>query len=83
MEDVNCFVLHQANLRIIHSVAKRLKVPEEKFIVNMERYGNTSAASVPIALDEAVCSGRIKAGDLIVLSGFGGGLTWGSILVQM
>lgn len=83
MEDVNCFVLHQANLRIIHSVAKRLKVPEEKFIVNMERYGNTSAASVPIALDEAVCSGRIKAGDLIVLAGFGGGLTWGSILVQM
>ena len=83
MEDVNYFVLHQANLRIIHSVAKRLKVPEEKFIVNMERYGNTSAASVPIALDEAVCSGRIKVGDLIVLSGFGGGLTWGSILVQM
>lgn len=82
-EDVDCFVLHQANLRIIRSAAKRLKVPEEKFLINMERYGNTSAASVPIALDEGIRSGRIKKGDLIVLSGFGGGLTWGSLLIQM
>lgn len=82
-EDVDCFVLHQANLRIIHSVAKRLKVSEEKFFVNMESYGNTSAASVPIALDEGIRSGRIQKGDLIVLSGFGGGLTWGSLLIQI
>ena len=80
---MDCFVLHQANLRIIRSAAKRLKAPEEKFFINMERYGNTSAASVPIALDEGIRSGRIKKGDLIVLSGFGGGLTWGSMLVQM
>ena len=83
IDDVDCFVLHQANLRIIRSAAKRLKAPEEKFFINMERYGNTSAASVPIALDEGIRSGRIKKGDLIVLSGFGGGLTWGSMLVQM
>lgn len=81
--DVDWFVLHQANMRIIKSVAKRLKAPDEKFVLNMQRYGNTSAASVPIVLDEAIQNGMVKKGDLVVLSGFGGGLTWGSMLIQM
>ena len=81
--EVACFVLHQANLRIIHSVAKRLKVPDDRFMVNMDKYGNTSAASIPLALDEALKSGKAKKGDLIVIAGFGGGLTWGSMLIRL
>ena len=76
-------MLHQANLRIIHSVAKRLKVPDDRFMVNMDKYGNTSAASIPLALDEALKSGKAKKGDLIVIAGFGGGLTWGSMLIRL
>jgi 3-oxoacyl-[acyl-carrier-protein] synthase-3 len=75
-------VPHQANLRIIQATAKRLGLPMEKVIVNIERYGNTSAASIPIALDEAVESGRIKEGDYILLEAFGGGLTWASALIK-
>lgn len=76
-KDVDMFIAHQANDRIIQAVAKRLKVPEDKMYVNVNRYGNTSAASVGIALDEAVRKGRIKRGDIVVLSAFGSGLTWG------
>lgn len=83
VEDVDWFVLHQANMRIIKAAARRLKAPEDKFLMNLQCYGNTSAASVPIILNEGIETGRIKKGDLIVLSGFGGGLTWGSILIQM
>jgi 3-oxoacyl-[acyl-carrier-protein] synthase III len=75
-------VPHQANLRIIQATAKRLGLPMEKVIVNIERYGNTSAASIPIALDEAVESGRIKEGDYVLLEAFGGGLTWASALIK-
>jgi 3-oxoacyl-[acyl-carrier-protein] synthase-3 len=73
---------HQANLRIIQATANRLGLPMEKVIVNLERYGNTSAASIPIALDEAVKTGRVREGDYILLEAFGGGLTWASALIR-
>jgi len=78
IDDVNLIVPHQANIRIIDSAAKRLGVPMEKFYVNVDRYGNTSAASIPVALDEAVESGRVKKGDIVLVVGFGAGLTWAS-----
>ena len=82
VEDVECFIPHQANTRIIQAVAKWAGVPMEKVFVNVERYGNTSAASNLIALYEAVHTGVIKRGDHVVLVAFGAGLTWGSILLQ-
>ncbi len=82
MEEIRYFVLHQANYRIIESVAKRLKVDMEKFPANMEYYGNTSGASIPILLDEMNRAGKLNPGDKIILSGFGGGLTWGATLIQ-
>ena len=75
-EQVDWLVPHQANIRIIQSAAKRLKLPMDKVIVNVDRYGNTSAASIPIALGEARDQGKIKKGDTLVLVGFGAGLTW-------
>ena len=78
-KDVDWLIPHQANKRIIDSAAKYLKMPEEKVVVNIEEYGNTSAASIPIALSEAVESGKIKNGDIIVFVGFGGGLSWGAV----
>ena len=80
-EEIKYFVLHQANKRIIQSVAKRLKVKEEKFPVNLDRRGNTSAASIPILLDEMNRDGMLTRGDLLVLSGFGAGLTWAAALL--
>ena len=82
LDDVALVVPHQANVRIIEAIAKRLELPMERFFVNLDRYGNTSAASVPIALYEAEQQGRIKPGDLVLLTAFGGGLTWGSALVR-
>lgn len=82
IEDIKYFVLHQANYRIFEAMAKRLKQPMEKFPMNIDRYGNTSGASVPIMLDELNRNGRLKAGDKIILSGFGGGLTWGAVLLE-
>lgn len=82
LADVDWFIPHQANIRIIDAAAERLGQPREKFFVNVERYGNTSSASVPVALYEAVRGGRLKAGDLAVLVGFGGGLTWGSCALR-
>jgi len=81
-EDLDYLIPHQANLRIIQSVAQRLDLPMEKVVINLQHYGNTSAASIPIALDEAVRTGRIKEGHLILLEAFGGGLTWGSALIR-
>lgn len=75
---VDWYILHQANSRIIRSVAKRLEVPEERFPMNMDRYGNTSAASIPILLDEMNREGMLARGQTLVLSGFGAGLTWGA-----
>ena len=82
IEDIDYFALHQANIRIIRSVAKRLKVPEDKFPTSLDHCGNVSAASVPILLDEMNRKGMLKAGMKIVLSGFGGGLTWGSAVIE-
>ena len=81
--DVDLFVPHQANLRIINAVGKRMGISEDKVFVNLERYGNTSAASIPIALAEAREKGRYSKGDLVLLAAFGGGLTWGSALIRM
>jgi 3-oxoacyl-[acyl-carrier-protein] synthase-3 len=82
INDVKYFCLHQANKRIISSVAKRLKQPEDKFPINLDKYGNTSAASIPILLDELYKSNTLKFGEKIVISGFGGGLTWGAALIE-
>ena len=81
-DDVDLFIPHQANVRIIESIAKRFKQPMDKFFVNLQKYGNTSGASVPIAIDEANKEGKLKKGDKIVIVGFGGGLTYGSILFE-
>ncbi len=81
-EDIDLFIPHQANMRIINSIAERLRIPEEKVYVNIHKYGNTSAATIPIALDEANREGRIKKGDLILLSAFGGGFTWAASLIN-
>ncbi|MBI5905861.1 MAG: ketoacyl-ACP synthase III [Deltaproteobacteria bacterium] len=83
VDDVALFIPHQANLRIITAVGKRIGIPPERVFVNLEKYGNTSAASVPIALAEAKAQGRIRPGDLVLLAAFGAGLTWGSALVRM
>ncbi len=82
LEDIDWFVPHQANKRIIDHVAKKLKVPSEKFYQNMMRYGNTSAASIPIALDEMAEQGLLKRGQKILCVGFGAGLTWGGVLLE-
>ncbi len=82
MGDIACVIPHQANLRIIEAIADRLKIPLEKFYINLDKYGNTSAAAVAIALDEANRSGRIKAGDYILMVVFGGGLTWASTVIE-
>lgn len=81
-EQVNLLIPHQANMRIIDSLAKRMKLPMERFHNNLEFYGNTSAASIGIALDEAFRQGRIRSGDLVLLVAFGAGLTWGSTLIK-
>jgi 3-oxoacyl-[acyl-carrier-protein] synthase-3 len=82
IHDISCVIPHQANLRIIEAIADRLRIPVEKFYVNLDKYGNTSAAAVAIALDEANRSGRIKAGDYILMVVFGGGLTWASTVIE-
>ena len=82
IDDIACVIPHQANVRIIEAIADRLKIPVEKFFVNFDRYGNTSAAAVAIALDEANRSGRIKAGDYVLMVVFGGGLTWAGSVIE-
>ena len=81
-QDVDLFIPHQANIRIIHASAERMGISRDRVFVNVEKYGNTSAASVAIALDEAVQSGRIRRGDLIMLVVFGAGLTWGAAIIE-
>src|SRR5213082_3231047 len=81
-DDIACVIPHQANLRIIEAIADRLKIPLDRFYVNLDKYGNTSAAAVAIALDEANRSGRIKRGDYVLMVVFGGGLTWASTVVE-
>ncbi|MFP4381500.1 MAG: beta-ketoacyl-ACP synthase III [Candidatus Sumerlaeia bacterium] len=81
-EDLDWVIPHQANLRIIDSAIKRLKLPAERFIVNLDRFGNTSAAAVGLAMDEAIRAGKIKKGQLLGLVAFGGGLTWGAAIIR-
>ncbi|HLB94766.1 MAG TPA: 3-oxoacyl-[acyl-carrier-protein] synthase III C-terminal domain-containing protein, partial [Nitrospiria bacterium] len=81
-QDIALFIPHQANLRIIEATAERLGIPLSKVVMNLDRYGNTSAASIPMALDEAVQNGRLKEGDLVLFSAFGAGLTWASALIR-
>ncbi|MGN0106432.1 MAG: beta-ketoacyl-ACP synthase III [Hominilimicola sp.] len=81
-EDIDLVVPHQANYRIVDSAIKRMGIEKEKVFLNLEKYGNTSASCIPVALSQAVESGRIKKGDKIVLVGFGGGLTWGAALIE-
>ncbi len=80
--DVDWFIPHQANIRIMEASARKLKLPLDRLISTVERHGNTSAASIPLALDESVSAGRIKRGDTLLLEGVGGGFTWGGVLVR-
>ncbi|HEX6635002.1 MAG TPA: beta-ketoacyl-ACP synthase 3, partial [Usitatibacter sp.] len=80
--DIDCYIAHQANVRIISHVAKKLGIPESRCVVTVDRHANTSAASVPLALDVAVREGRVKRGDTVLLQGVGGGFTWGSVLLE-
>ena len=82
VDEVDWLLLHQANIRIMETVANRLGIPMEKVITNLEQYGNTSSASIPLALDEAVRSGKVKKGDVIACAGFGAGLSWGSAILR-
>ncbi|MEB3028995.1 beta-ketoacyl-ACP synthase III [Parvimonas micra] len=83
IEDINLIIPHQANQRIINNVAKKFNISNDKFFVNLEKYGNTSAASIPMALCEAFESKKITKGDKVILVGFGGGLTWGSTIIEI
>ncbi len=82
VDDIDLLIPHQANIRILHKLAERLGLPEERIFVNVDRYGNTSAASIPIALDEVNRQGRLHSGDRILFCSFGGGFTWGALLMQ-
>ena len=81
--DIDWLIPHQANIRILQSTAKRLKLPLDKLVVTVDQHGNTSAASIPLALDESVRSGKIKRGDTVLLEGVGGGFTWGAVLLDL
>jgi len=80
--DISLFIPHQANRRIIDAIAKRLGLAEEKVFINLHNYGNTSSASIPISLDEANRAGALKSGDIVLLDAFGGGFTYGSVLMR-
>src|SRR4030095_9172656 len=82
LEDIRWIVPHQANIRIIEAAARGLKLPMDRFIVNLERYGNNSTASIPIAMGGSLEKGQSKPGDKIVMVGFGGGLTWGALAAE-
>ena len=81
-DDLKLFIPHQANRRIIDAAAKRCGLPEDKVLINIHKYGNTTAGTIPIALNEAAESGRLAHGDLLLLAAFGGGFTWGSMLIR-
>ena len=82
VDDISLFLFHQANMRIIDAVAEQVGIPHEKMINNLSRYGNTSAASIPLVLDEAMQGNRIRTGDTVLMCGFGTGLTWGTGLFR-
>jgi len=80
--DIDWLIPHQANIRIMHGTAKKLKLPLEKVVVTVDEHGNTSAASIPLALDVAVRANSIQRGDTVMLEGVGGGFTWGAVLLD-
>ena len=82
LEDIDLIIPHQSNLRIIEATMEKLGLPMEKAVVNIDKYGNTSSASIPIAIDEARKEGRLSKGDIVMLVAFGGGLTWGSSIIR-
>ena len=81
--EIDWLIPHQANIRIMKSTAKKLDLPMEKMVVTVDQHGNTSAASIPLALDMAVRDGRVKPGDNVMMEGVGGGFTWGAVLARM
>ena len=82
VDDIDLYVPHQANVRIIKHAVERLGIPEEKVVVNVDRYGNTSSGSIPLALEEAVRDRRVEKGDIVLMTGMGAGLTWGSGVIE-
>ena len=82
VDDIDVYVPHQANKRIIDHAAGKLGIPEEKVVVNVDRYGNTSSGSIPLALADAAADGRLREGELVLMTGMGAGLTWGSALIE-
>src|SRR5205085_10284867 len=82
VEDVDVYVPHQADVRIIDHATKELGIPSERVVINVDRYGNTSSGSIPLALEEAQAEGRLRPGDLVLMTGMGAGLTWGSALMR-
>jgi 3-oxoacyl-[acyl-carrier-protein] synthase-3 len=82
IDDVDVYVPHQANVRIIDHATRKLGVPSEKVVVNVDRYGNTSSGSIPLALADAAADGRLSPGKLVLMTGMGAGLTWGSALIR-
>ena len=82
LDDIDLIIPHQANIRIIDAAVRRLKFPIERVMVNLDKYGNMSSASIPVAMHEAVRMGKIKKGDKIILVAFGAGLTWGAVLIE-
>jgi 3-oxoacyl-[acyl-carrier-protein] synthase-3 len=80
--DIDWLIPHQANIRIMQSTAKKLKLPQSKLVVTVDQHGNTSAASIPLALDASVRSGEVQKGDTLMLEGVGGGFTWGAVLLN-
>jgi 3-oxoacyl-[acyl-carrier-protein] synthase-3 len=82
LDDIDLFIPHQANLRIINATAKALGLPPDRAMVNIDRYGNTSSASIPMALQEALEQGRLRDGDRVVFVAFGGGLVWGALVLE-
>ena len=81
-DDIKYFILHQANYRICESISKRMKISMDRIPTNLENYGNTSGASIPLLLDEMNRAGMLSRGDKLVMAGFGGGLTWGATLIE-
>jgi 3-oxoacyl-[acyl-carrier-protein] synthase-3 len=82
VDEVDVYVPHQANKRIIDHASRKLGIPEEKVVVNVDRYGNTSSGSIPLALADAAADGRLREGELVLMTGMGAGLTWGSALIE-
>ena len=82
-EDIDWFIPHQANIRIIQAVSKRLNISEDKVVISLTNHGNTSAASIPLALDQSIREGKIKNGDTVLLQSFGAGFTWGTVILEI